>query len=261
MFPNAGPLPAGIKVVAAATKPAAPNETLAEELRKELIRFNINGLSIDRIPLTPPDDKRLADYPDGAWPDVPGYVTKDPKAYQPAGEDGRRHDPKTDSAAYVFDAPLGRHLRSSTYQTLVLAKGATPDAFVTLDSYATVYCKGNFDGTLKARSYAVVIIDGDLNGRVASDSYFYLVVRGKVNGTVEMPSGALAYLMGGLHPTQSELTLGFGRAYLAGNTPRALANRFKGDPAGTFYLQSSEDLPKGKTTINGHTIHVGTTNP
>ena len=239
---------------AAAAAVSAHVAKYTDDLRRTLIRFDLTSTHQSDQPLTPPDDARIAAFPNGAWPDVSGYVTKSAASYRKVGA-ATPYRKDAGQVGYIFDSQLVDQLAGGSFQTLVFSKGVASEGVLGVDSYNTIFSPGSFAGTLNAANYATLIVEGDLSGKVVTNLWLNLVVTGRLSGSINVADGLTAYLMGGLDPA-AVVTVGpHGALYIGGSTPTSGLSSIQGADGTVVHLEAS-DLPTGENAIGNLKVIV-----
>jgi erythromycin esterase len=243
MFPSTsdGAVPDGVRVAKAATD-ADVGEVAAclEDLRRTIINYDLSFDQVLAEDLSPYDEGRLSFFPlKTAWPDVLGHVFKDATAFRRVIGTAEEHEAKG-GGGYAFTEPLAQPIGAESYQTLVFLQGIAEPGGVVVDSYATLYCRGDMEGLLNSQSYSTAVIRGDVTGRIRGASYNHWVIYGNLRGVLEQHSSGTIRVLGGfdgrIRSARHRVKL-----YLAGHTPSAALERITG--TGKVYLESSDLAP------------------
>lgn len=229
-----------------------------EDLRHTAICYNLSFDQVLDERLSPYSERRLELFPGkGMWPDVLGFVAKDPEDYQGVNGDADDFSPTANGGA-VFAQPLSKPIVvRDTYQTLVFLEGIAKGGAVLIDSYVTLYCRGDMAGVVNSQSYSTTIIRGNASGRMRNASYGHWVVFGDLSGTFEFESGGTLRVSGDF---TGRIQLGsgkhkqLGKVFLAGHTSMDDLDRIEG--TGTIYLEKS-DLDVGRHSLGQLTVIVG----
>lgn len=218
------------------------------DIRRDLIQYELGfdvGALRSGLPLTRPDPARLEKFPDDrVWPTSQlGWVQRDPAAYEILAADARGFDGTRGNAGWVFTAPLDRAIATDSYATLIFEKGVAASGKVSLQSYGTIRCKGNFAGALYLDSYATVIVDGDFTGSVTATSYATMHVGGRFTGSFDSNSYANLRVMGGFQPARVTLRAAT-NFYLGGYTAESVLDSI------TFDGRAGQaGNPKGRVNV------------
>ncbi len=195
------------------------------DIRRDFIQYDM-GFDVGALrhgePLSRANPARLDEFPDErVWPNRQlGWVQRDPAEYEVLAADAKGFDGTRENAGWVFTAPLDHAIAIESYATLVFEKGVTEGGAVSLGSYGTIRCKGNYDGRLRLGSYATVLVDGDFTGRLTCESYASLHVGGRFTGSLESQAYANVRVLGGFQPAKVSLRAAT-NFYLGGYTPLA----------------------------------------
>ncbi|MGD8454013.1 MAG: erythromycin esterase family protein [Phycisphaerae bacterium] len=243
MFPSTrdGAVPDGVRTT---TQPASGGQDVVAEaladLRQAAVCYELTFEQVLAPELSPFDESRMALFPtNDSWPQMLGNTKPHAGEYTKIGGDGEGYESDR-GGGYLFTEPLTAGLKVGSYQTLVFAEGIADSGAVLVDSYATVYCRGEMAGTLNVQSYATVVIRGDVSGQVVSSSYSHTVVYGDLSGKHTQSASGTLRVLGSF---TGEIVAGpRTKIYLAGHTPEAALDRITG-PA-KVYLERS-DLPAG----------------
>jgi hypothetical protein len=190
--------------------------------------------------LSPYDESRLSFFPlKTAWPNVLGHVFKDATTFRRVSGPADEHS-AAGGGGYAFTEPLAKPIATENYQTLVFLRGIAESGAVVVDSYATLYCRGDMQGMINSQNYSTAVIRGDVTGRIRGASYNHWVICGNLRGALEQQKPGTIRVLGGF---DGEIRLGRHRAkvYLAGHTPSAALERITG--VGKVYLDSSDLAP------------------
>jgi len=243
MFPSTsdGAVPEGVRVARPAAE-ASADEVAAclEDLRRTVINYDLSFDQVLANDLSPYDESRLGFFPlKTAWPKVLGHVFKDAATFKRVSGAADEHS-AAGGGGYAFTEPLAKTIGTENYQTLVFLRGIAESGAVVVDSYATLYCRGDMQGMINAQNYSTAVIRGDVTGRIRGASYNHWVICGNLRGALEQQKPGTIRMLGGF---DGEIRLGRHRVkvYLAGHTPSAALERITG--VGKVYLESSDLAP------------------
>jgi len=233
-------------------------EDCLEDLRRTAICYNLSFDQVLDEHLSRYDERRLELFPSqAAWPEMLGYITKDPAEYRALSGDLADYSGDY-SGGIAFAEPLAESIVVDARQTLVFLDGISAVGAVLIDSYATVYCHGDMAGVINSQSYSTVVIRGIVtSGRMRNASYGNWVIYGDMSGEFQFESAGTLRILGRF---AGKIELGSGghkrrgKVFLDGYTPKSELDRITG--TGTVYLEQS-DLEDGNHEVGSLTVIVG----